>query len=44
MKRTFWCRIGLHKWRCVHEAIFYGWDYECERPNCTATHYDPSMG
>ncbi len=40
MKRSLWCRIGLHKFRCVYEAIFYGWDYACERDGCDARSHD----
>jgi hypothetical protein len=40
MKRSFWCWIGFHKWYCVAEAIFYGWDYKCARQGCNATSHD----
>ena len=39
--KKFLCYIGLHRWRCVREAPFYGWDYICEW--CGAKSHDWSM-
>jgi len=44
VKKSVWCRLGIHKFRCVYEQIFYGWDYECVRPGCGAKHHDTPMG
>lgn len=37
MKR-FFCWLGLHRWVCVYENAWYGWDYECLR--CGETKHD----
>ncbi len=32
-KKSFWCRIGLHRWRGVKEPMSERL-YDCTRPGC----------